>query len=125
MTYEVVVERDETGAWIARVPKIRGCHTFGRSLRQARNRIREALALWVDDADRADLRFTVRLPSEVRGELRRVSGARARSEAASKEAGRVASSVASNLSRRYGMSRRDVADLLGLSHQRVQQILQN
>jgi predicted RNase H-like HicB family nuclease len=124
VTYEVVVNRDESGAWIVGVPKIPGCHTYGRSLRQARGRIREALALWIDDADRADLRFTVRLPAEVRRELRRAFAARRRSETASEDARRVASRVTATLSNRYGMSRRDVAELLGLSHQRVQQILQ-
>jgi predicted RNase H-like HicB family nuclease len=57
MTYTVKIERDESGAWIARVPEVPGCHTYGRSLRQAKHRIREALSLWVDDADRAELHF--------------------------------------------------------------------
>ena len=53
--YRVVFERDESGAWIVTVPSVRGCHTYGRSLHQTRTRIREALALWVDDAETAEL----------------------------------------------------------------------
>ncbi len=53
--YRVVIERDETGAWIARVPGLRGCHTYGRTLNEVRRRIREALSLWVDDAETAEL----------------------------------------------------------------------
>ena len=36
-TYRVVYELDESGHWIATVPAIRGCHTYGRSLSEARS----------------------------------------------------------------------------------------
>src|SRR5438270_13191806 len=68
--YRVVFERDETGAWIARVPSVRGCHTYGRTLEQVRNRIREALALWVGDADEAELVEEIRLPARVHKQIR-------------------------------------------------------
>src|SRR5215204_7701437 len=64
--YRVVFERDGSGAWIARVPRVRGCHTYGRTLQQARRRIREALSLWVEDADSVELVEDVRLPASVR-----------------------------------------------------------
>src|SRR5436309_356773 len=63
--YRVIFERDESGAWIARVPSVRGCHTHGRTLEQARRRLREALGLWVDDADTAELVEDIRLPARV------------------------------------------------------------
>ena len=65
-TYRVVYELDESGHWIAAVPSVKGCHTYGRSIRQARDRIREALALFVRDAARVRLVDDVRLPADVR-----------------------------------------------------------
>src|SRR5438093_11899068 len=60
-TYRVEIERDAAGMWVASVPSIPGAHTQGRTIDQARRRIREALSLWVEDADRAHLGFEVRL----------------------------------------------------------------
>jgi predicted RNase H-like HicB family nuclease len=42
-TYRVLYELDESGHWIATVPRVKGCHSYGRSLSEARSRIREAL----------------------------------------------------------------------------------
>ena len=123
MAYKVELSRDESGAWIATVPGVRGCHTYGRSLRQVKHRIREALSLWVHDADRADLTFDVRLPAGARRGLTQAERARARALQAQQSAQREIASTASQLTNGLGLSVRDAADLLGLSHQRVQQIL--
>src|SRR6266705_6891072 len=63
--YTAILERDESGSWLARIPSVRGCHTHGRTLEQARRRLREALGLWVDDADTAELVEDIRLPARV------------------------------------------------------------
>jgi len=123
MRYRVVVERDESGAWIARVPSVRGCHSHGRTLEQVRSRIREALSLWIDDAEEAELRFDVRLPAATRDGIRRARQARARSGKAQREASAAVRQAAAALTSRLGLSRRDAAELLGVSHQRVQQLL--
>lgn len=53
-TYRVIYEHD--GAmWFARVASIQGCHTQGRTIAQARTRIREALSLFDDRANEAVL----------------------------------------------------------------------
>jgi predicted RNase H-like HicB family nuclease len=52
-SYRVAYERDESGWWVATVRGVRGCHTQGRTVDEARRRIREALGLFVDDARRA------------------------------------------------------------------------
>ncbi|HEU0013634.1 MAG TPA: type II toxin-antitoxin system HicB family antitoxin [Longimicrobium sp.] len=49
-TYDVVVERDEEGYFVASVPGLRGCHTQARSLEQVLERIREAIVLCVEMA---------------------------------------------------------------------------
>ena len=64
--YNVLYERGTDGWWTATVRGVRGCHTQGRSIEQAENRIREALGLYVDDAERAELVRQVRLPRRLR-----------------------------------------------------------
>jgi predicted RNase H-like HicB family nuclease len=120
--YTVVYERDESGAWNARVPEVPGRHTYGRSLRQARERIREALGLWVDDADRAELVPDIRLPRKAQAAVRRAKSARtlvARHQQRAAEAADQAVRCLAEL----GLSVRDTGDVLGISHQRAQQIL--
>jgi len=123
MSYRVVIERDETVAWLARVPSVPGCHTHGRTLEQVRRRIREALELWVDDAREAELRFEVRLPTAIRRELRLARSSRDRSMKAKREASDAVARAARDLTQTAGLSLRDAAELLGVSHQRVQQLL--
>ena len=48
---------------VATVRGVRGCHTQGRTVDEARRRIREALELFVDDARRARIVDDVKLPS--------------------------------------------------------------
>jgi predicted RNase H-like HicB family nuclease len=119
--YRVQLERDDD-AWLARVPSVPGCHTYGRSLDQARRRIREALALWVDDAEGADLEVDVRLPRELRLEVDRARSAHDRSTEAQRLAADEVRRAAIDLTG-LGLSRRDTAELLGMSHQRIQQLL--
>ena len=121
--YRVVIKRDESGAWIARVPSIPGCHTHGRTLEQARGRIREALALWVDDAGTVELDFHVRLPRGVRAALRRGLADRERAESARAAAGLSTARAVRTLVEELHLSVRDAGELLELSHQRVQQLV--
>ncbi len=123
MSYKVVLERDQAGAWLARVPSVPGCHTHGRTLEQVRRRIREALELWVDDAPDAELRFEIRLPTAIKKELDRARTTRDRSARAQREASFAVWRAAKHLTQKAGLSLRDAAELLDMSHQRVQQLL--
>lgn len=60
MAYTMRCERDESGWWVVEVPEVQGCHTQARSLAEARRRIRDALSLFVDDAETAELVEDVR-----------------------------------------------------------------
>src|SRR4030095_3420569 len=62
-TYHVVYERDTAGLWGASGRRLRGCHTQGRTVDEARRRLREALGLFVEDAGSARLVDHVRLPA--------------------------------------------------------------
>lgn len=46
--FDVVVERDEDGYYIASVPQLPGCHTQARSLDEVTERIREAIELCLE-----------------------------------------------------------------------------
>jgi predicted RNase H-like HicB family nuclease len=120
--YTAVYERDESGAWNVHVPEVPGCHTYGRSLRQARERIREALGLWVDDADQAELVSDIRLPRKAHVAVRRAKSARARVARDQQQAAEAAGQAIHCLAQ-LGLSVRDAGEVLGISHQRAQQIL--
>ncbi len=46
--FDVIVERDEEGYYIASVPELHGCHTQARSLDTLMKRIREAIELCLE-----------------------------------------------------------------------------
>lgn len=46
--FDVVVERDSAGYYVASVPVLPGCHTQARSLDELMSRIREAIALCLE-----------------------------------------------------------------------------
>lgn len=50
MDFDVVVERDETGVYIADVPVLPGCHSFGATKEEALENVKEAIALYLDVA---------------------------------------------------------------------------
>ncbi len=124
-SYTVRYERDETGWWVAQVKEVPAAITQGRTIAEARRRIREALALALDDdaaARRAELVDEVKLPGDARRALaqavaarRRLAGESTRAQASTAKAVRV-------LLEKMHLSVRDAGELLGISHQRVQQL---
>ncbi|MEO5923739.1 MAG: type II toxin-antitoxin system HicB family antitoxin [Bryobacteraceae bacterium] len=57
--FDVIIERDEEGYYVASVPQLAGCHAQARSLDEVMERIREAITLCLEvEEDRApDLEF--------------------------------------------------------------------
>ncbi|WP_231585432.1 MULTISPECIES: type II toxin-antitoxin system HicB family antitoxin [unclassified Methanosarcina] len=43
MNYTVLIEQDENGIYIAKVPDISGCYTQGKTVEQVMERIEEAI----------------------------------------------------------------------------------
>jgi predicted RNase H-like HicB family nuclease len=120
--YVAVFERDRgSDAWLVHIKGIEACHTYGRTLRQAQARIREALAAWLDRKP-DELVITPEWPLELMRLASDVSQARYSAERAGHEAAAKTARAAKKLER-MGLSRRDTADVLGISHQRVQQLL--
>ncbi len=123
-TYRVRYELDEDGWWVASVVKVKGCHTQGKSIVQARRRIREALALFVDDeiARAAELVDDVKLPTKLAKVVdchadvaRRTAHQNAKLQAVRVKTARALTKA--------GLSVRDAGEVLGISHQRVQQLV--
>ncbi len=46
--FDVVIERDSEGYYVASVPALPGCHTQARSLDELSERIREAIELYLE-----------------------------------------------------------------------------
>ncbi len=46
--FTVIIERDEDGVFIAFCPALQGCHTEGDTEEEAREMIKDAIALYVD-----------------------------------------------------------------------------
>ena len=49
--FNVVIERDEDGYFVASVPSLRGCHTQAKSLDVLMERIKEAIELCLEVED--------------------------------------------------------------------------
>ncbi|HEX9970146.1 MAG TPA: hypothetical protein VGB03_08410 [Acidimicrobiales bacterium] len=121
-TFVAVFEHDaDDDVWLVHIEGVSGCQTYGRSIRQAEARIREALAAWLD-CDPDGLTITPQLPGDVAVLASQVSQARREAERAGIEAQQATADAVKRLTK-MGLSRRDAADLLGISHQRIQQLL--
>lgn len=123
--YRVNYERDESGWWVASVRGVRGCHTQGRTVDEARRRIREALGLFIDDVRKVTLVDDVKLPSAATRAIRAYATLRKKADEEDRRAARAARRAVRVLrTGKLKMSARDAARVLGLSHQRVHQLTQ-
>ncbi len=126
MEYDIRLERDESGPWTGVCDSVNAV-TQANTARGALAHLRGAIALAVD-ADEADVEYgaiEVRLPeaqgastllAEVRSSRTELAGLETKTRALTREAVRVFTEA--------GLPRRDVGEILGLSGQRVTQLLQ-
>jgi predicted RNase H-like HicB family nuclease len=49
--FTVLIEQDEEGYFVATVPALRGCHTQAKSLDTLMKRVREVIALCLEDSN--------------------------------------------------------------------------
>ena len=77
--FDVVVERDGEGFYVASVPTLTGCHTQARSLDELMERIKEAIQLCLevqgDTSEKLDFRRSAAGPAGVVTRLPRLTGA--------------------------------------------------
>ena len=120
----ITYERDESGWWLASVRELRRCHTQGRTVDETRRRIRKAMELFVDDARSAKLVDNVKLPAPASKAIRLYAALGKQADREDQRAS-LAARRAVRLLRggKLKMSARDAARLLGVSHQRVHQLV--
>ena len=111
--HRVLYRRNAAGRWVATVPGRRRCRGEGRTLRQARRRLRAALAKVVDDPFEVDFVEDVRLPPPARARLVQHWKARRKLERETERA-ESASSAALAALLALKLNLKDVGDLLGL-----------
>jgi DNA-directed RNA polymerase specialized sigma24 family protein len=120
--HEVVFRRLPRGVWTASVATIPGCVVNGRTVDEARRRIVRKVQQMLP-GDWQSLVERVEMPNRIEAMVRSSRELRARAQEARDEA-RDSTIQAIALLAKLGLSSRDAAELLGLSHQRVHQLSQ-
>lgn len=122
-TYTALCER--SGDWWAiKVPQVPGVHSQARRLDRVEAMARDAIGLILDvDEDSFDVELDIRLPDSADAALGRLAAARAQADAAQKEQASAAHQAAEALVKNAGMTVRDAGRILGVSFQRVDQLL--
>jgi hypothetical protein len=120
--HKVTYRRGKDGWWHASVRGFK-CRSRGRTLRKARAELRMALAPLVADAYAIDFVEDVKLPGSARQLLKRHWAERRKAREAARRA-RAAAREAATVLAALKLKQHDVADLLGLSLARLQQLLE-
>ena len=122
-TYTARLEREKDGRWTVELEEEPRVHTWGKTVEQALTRIREAAALWYR-TDEDELEFVPYpvLPKSGGQAVEQAREAREQARTADRLAVERTRKAAAMLTR-SGISIRDAAAILGISHQRVHQLL--
>ena len=122
-SYTVIFEHgDRPNQWLASVKEVEGCHTFGRGLKQTRERIREALMLWVGKLPKdVEINEVFPLPKVARERLETLLEVRSELRGLRLKQEKRLFGVVRTLTER-GWSARDVGSLIGVSYQRISQV---
>jgi len=126
-TYHASFALDASGQWLVECDEIPQVHTFGRTLGKAREYFIDALALWLNvsiQSVQGAVKFNnPTLPDEIRHSAELAIAARELAEAENKVAQDLMQKASAGLVRDGHLSMRDAAVVLGISHQRVQQLV--
>ena len=57
LDFTVIIEQDEDGIYVAKVPEIEGCYTQGKSLQEVLDRIKEAIEVCLEEDEREFMKF--------------------------------------------------------------------
>ena len=118
--YTAIYQYGDDGWWTVSIKEVRGVHTQGRSIAQARTRVREALGLFIDGAETAELVDDIRVSAGMLNAIRKARRARQAADRHQKLATLASRAAAKKLVAK--MSVRDAGEVLGVSHQYVQQL---
>jgi predicted RNase H-like HicB family nuclease len=121
------ISRDESGSWIAHVNEEPRAHTFGRTVPKALEHLHEAAALWFDvdpDEIHIDELHLDLANRSIDVCVQRALVARNDLEVAQRAAAEATVEAAHLLLNEGGASIRDTAAILGISHQRIHQLVE-
>jgi len=122
-TYTARLEREKDGRWSVELEEEPRVHTWGKTVDQALARMREAAALWFQiGEDQIELVPKPLLPKATDRTVEQARQARQQARSADRLAVEQTRKAAAALTNR-GISMRDAAAILGISHQRVHQLL--
>jgi predicted RNase H-like HicB family nuclease len=122
-TYTARLERETDGRWSVELEEEPRVHTWGKTVGQALERMREAAALWFR-TDEASIELVPRpvLPEAVGKTVEQARQAREQARDSDRTAVERTKEAVAGLAD-SGISTRDAAAILGMSHQRVHQLL--
>ena len=110
--------------WAISVPELRGVHTQARRLEKVDAMVRDAIALFLDvRRDSFEIKIEPVLPRDLQKKVGRARRVRNEAEVLERQAAAVSMDVAADLVQRAHLTMRDAGRVLGLSHQRVAQLL--
>ena len=123
-TYTAQAERDEGGWWAVTVPALPGVFTQARRLDRVEDLARDAIALWLEAPIRSfEVKLEARVP-DLDEEIAETIRARQLAEELRDEANRRSRHLARQLAAR-DVTVRDIGQILGVSHQRAAQLVDN
>jgi len=127
--YHATFELDQSGVWLAEIEEIPQVHTYGRTPGKARQYLADALALWLNEPietirDRIKYRPAALDPTLLK-KVHEAIAAREIARGATNAASDLMTTAAKALTADAKLSLRDAAELLDISHQRVQQLVVN
>jgi DNA-directed RNA polymerase specialized sigma24 family protein len=125
-SHRFVVQRDEEDSryWLAHWTEDDRVHTFARSLNDVAALAQDALALWFHvDAETIEVTLDVELPHDVKADIVELSELRGELDSVQAEVIMRQRELVHRLVEEQGLTYRDAAQLLGISHQRVAQLV--
>lgn len=126
-TYRINIEMDTNGWWFVDALDVAGAHSQGQTLAAARRNIREAIVLMEDlpasAKDGIELVESIQFPAAISTALDAVRHWRSEADAANAKLRETTGDALKALTKEYpDLGLRDLAELLGLSYQRVAQL---
>ncbi len=67
LMFDVVVQKDETGGYVAFVPSLPGCHTQGETLEELMKNVEEAIELYLETLDEEEKSEVLKMAQSVVG----------------------------------------------------------
>jgi hypothetical protein len=122
-TYTAVCQRSQRW-WAIQIAEVRGAFSQARRLDQVERMVRDVVSLALEiPPDSFDVRVEPRLPADAQRALERASELRHEAQVALANANGATVAAAGLLVDQEGLTMREAGQLLGLSHQRIAQLL--